>query len=95
MPDLPPTPDARAHCAPGSVAPLRGGDLQAFEDFYARYFPRVLAFSRRRASSERGAQNLTEAILGQAIRMLPAGAPGDSLDALVMQAARGLEKHGR
>jgi DNA-directed RNA polymerase specialized sigma24 family protein len=77
------------------LALLRGGDSQAFEDFYARYFPRVLGFARRRASSEHGAQKLTEAILEQAIRMLASGAPGNSLDSLVMEAARHLEKHGR
>ena len=95
MPDPPPTPPARPHRAPDPVASLRSGDPQAFEDFYARYFPRVLAFARRRASSERGAQKLTEAILEKAIQMLVQGVPGKSLDALVMEAARRLEKHGR
>ena len=95
MADLPPTPHARPHRAPGPLEPLRQGDPGAFEDFYSRYFPRVLGFARRRASSERGAQKLTEAILEQAIRMLASGAPGNSLDALVMEAVRRLEKHGR
>jgi len=95
MPDPPPTPPARPHRAPDPVASLRSGDPQAFEDFYARYFPRVLGFARRRASSERGADKLTEAILEQAIRMLVRGAPGNFLDALVIEAARRLEKHGR
>jgi DNA-directed RNA polymerase specialized sigma24 family protein len=76
------------------LAPLRSGDPYAFEAFYARYFPRVLTFARGRASSERGAQKLTEAILEQAIRMLAQGAPVDSLDTLAMEAARRLQKQG-
>jgi DNA-directed RNA polymerase specialized sigma24 family protein len=94
MPDAPPIPHARPHRAPDPVAPLRSGDPHAFEEFYARYFPRVLAFARGRASSERGAQKLTEAILEKAIRMLVQGVPGNSLDALAMEAARRLEKRG-
>jgi DNA-directed RNA polymerase specialized sigma24 family protein len=95
MPDLPPSAHARPYSAPGLLAPLRSGDPQAFADFYTRYFPRVLGFARRRASSKRGADKLTEAILEQAIGLLATGAPGDSLDALVMEAVQRLEKHGR
>ncbi len=74
------------------MAPLRSGDPHAFEEFYARYSPRVLAFARGRAPGEAGAQKLTEAILEQVIRMLAQGVPGDSLDVLAMEAARRLQK---
>jgi DNA-directed RNA polymerase specialized sigma24 family protein len=63
-------------------------DRAAFDQLYERFFPRVLAYARRRLGPGLPALTVTEESLAELIRALPRYAGAGPLDAFALEIVR-------
>jgi DNA-directed RNA polymerase specialized sigma24 family protein len=87
----PSPPEVAAQESPFAEA-LVAGDREAFEAFYAFFFPRVWRFALRHSADAVSAERLTEAVLAAVVTALPEHGCGEQIARLVFDTARRLAR---